>query len=250
MANKLTFKQRLHNALGSQQCENIKSTHSYLHGMMYSAEEWDGIWNRSKDATWAHSFGRMVGFDQVWWDSVCLVDPGAYKQFLKALETDPEVARKDPRAMGKNACHALSSGVVEVAADGKSCRSTYITPGPFVMGGENSLVPSGRILNERYGSDFVYNNGRWEYLHEQVCPDGFMDYNNGNWAHDRYEQALKGNYTQPGYHNPPPVTDPGPLHVDYDVVQGPQKTVYWPEPYETLDDEHSFSPGRNDPNNF
>ena len=56
----------------------------------------------------------MVGFDQVWWDSVCLVDPGAYKQFLRALETDPEVARKDPRSMGKNACHALSSGVVEV----------------------------------------------------------------------------------------------------------------------------------------
>ena len=31
--------------------------------------------------------------------------------------------------MGKNACHALSSGVVEVAADGLSCRSSYITPG-------------------------------------------------------------------------------------------------------------------------
>ena len=26
-----------------------------------------------------------------------------------------------------------SSGVVEVAEDGKSCRSTYLTPGPFVM---------------------------------------------------------------------------------------------------------------------
>jgi hypothetical protein len=77
-----------------------------------------------------------------------------------------------------------------------------------------------------------------------------MDYNNGNWAHERYEQALKGNFTQPGYHNPPPVTDPGPLHVDYDVVQTVQKTLPWPEPYETLDDEHSFSPGRNNPDNF
>ena len=246
----LTFEQRLHNALGSQQCEQIKSTHSYLHGMMYSAEEWDGIWNRSLDATWAHSFGRMVGFDQIWYDSVCQVDPGAYRQWLAALEKDPEVARKDPRSMGKNACHALSSSVVEVAEDGKSCRSTYITPGPFIMGGPNSLVSGGRILNERYGSDFVYENGRWEYFHEQVCPDGFMDYNNGNWAHDRYEQCKKGRFTQPGYHNPPPVTDPGPLHVDYDTVQLVQKTLPWPEPYVTLDDENSFSPGRNDPTRF
>ena len=244
----LTFEQRLHNALGSQQCENIKSTHSYLHGMMYSAEEWDGIWNRSKDATWAHSFGRMVGFDQIWWDSVCLVDPGAYQQFLKAMETDPEVARKDPRAMKKNGCHALSSGVVEVAEDGKSCRSSYITPGPFCSG--SGLISGGNILNERYGSDFVYNNGRWEYFHEQVCPDGFAAYNGTNWAHAAYENDLKGRFTQPGYHNPPPVTDPGPLHVDYDTVQTVQRTVPPPEPYETLNDANSYSPGRNDPNKF
>ena len=93
MAKELTFEQRLHNALGSQQCEQIKSTHSYLHGMMYSAEEWDGIWNRSKDATWAHSFGRMVGFDQIWYDSVCQVDPGAYRQWLSAMEKDLEILK-------------------------------------------------------------------------------------------------------------------------------------------------------------
>ena len=250
MKKELSFSQRLHNALGSQQCENIKSTHSYLHGMMYSAEEWDGIWNRSKDATWAHSFGRMVGFDQVWYDSVCQVDPGAYQQWLKAMETDPTVARKDPRAMGKNGCHALSSGVVEVADDGLSCRSSYITPGPFVMGGGGSMISGGNILNERYGSDFVYHNGRWEYLHEQVCPDGFAAYNGTNWGHSRYEQALQGRFTEPGYHNPPPVTDPGPLHVDYDIVQTVQRTVPPPEPYATLNDENSYSPGRNDPDNF
>lgn len=118
------------------------------------------------------------------------------------------------------------------------------------MCGPNSMVASGNILNERYGSDFVYNNGRWEYFHEQVCPDGFAAYNGSNWGHDRYEQCKKGRYTQPGYHNPPPVTDPGPLHLDYDTVQTVQRAVPWPEPYETLNDENSFSPGRNDPNKF
>ena len=87
-------------------------------------------------------------------------------------------------------------------------------------------------------------------LFEQVCPDGFAAYNGTNWAHAAYENDLKGRFTQPGYHNPPPVTDPGPLHVDYDTVQTVQRTVPPPEPYKTLNDENSYSPGRNDPNKF
>ena len=44
MNKNLSFKQRLHNALGSQEVENVKATHAYLHAMNHSAEEWDTIW--------------------------------------------------------------------------------------------------------------------------------------------------------------------------------------------------------------
>lgn len=60
MKEKLSFEQRLHNAIGSQTVEEFKARHAYLHGVSYSREEWDYMWLKSKNCTWAHQFGRMV----------------------------------------------------------------------------------------------------------------------------------------------------------------------------------------------
>ena len=40
----------------------------------------------------------------------------------------------------------------------------------------------------------------------------------------------------------PPVSDPGPLHMPYSVLKAPQDTVPWPEPYETLDNDNTYTP--------
>ena len=42
--------------------------------------------------------------------------------------------------------------------------------------------------------------------------------------------------------DPPPVTDPGPLHQPYSVLKAPVNTVPWPEPYETLDNDNTYTP--------
>ena len=42
--------------------------------------------------------------------------------------------------------------------------------------------------------------------------------------------------------DPPPVSDPGPLHMPYSVLKAPQDTVPWPEPYETLDNDNTYTP--------
>jgi hypothetical protein len=99
-------------------------------------------------------------------------------------------------------------------------------------------------LWERYGSDFVLENGEWKYLHEQVCPDlpGRMDC--VNWAAESYEKLAKGldPAGQATLGAPPPVSDPGPLHTPYSPLQIPQNTVPWPEPYETLDENNTYTP--------
>ena len=45
-----------------------------------------------------------------------------------------------------------------------------------------------------------------------------------------------------GWDDPPIVTDPGPLHAPYCPVVPPQDTVPWPEPYQTLDDDNTYTP--------
>ena len=42
-----------------------------------------------------------------------------------------------------------------------------------------------------------------------------------------------------GGHN---VDDPGPLHVEYNFFLTPQNTCPWPEPYETLDNDNTYTP--------
>ena len=98
---------------------------------------------------------------------------------------------------------------------------------------------------ERYGSDFVLEHGRWLYLHEQVCPDIMGKLDMTNFAHDDYERLTAPEEKGIGpvtLGEDPDVTDPGPLHLPYSVIMPPQNTVPWPEPYETLDNEHSYTP--------
>ena len=61
MKTHLSLHQRIHNADGSQQIENLKAIHAYTHARNWPVEEWDNIWDLSDDCSWAHGFGRWRG---------------------------------------------------------------------------------------------------------------------------------------------------------------------------------------------
>ena len=249
MKQELTYEQRIHNALGSQKVEEYKARHAYLHSVMYSREEWDVFWHKSKNVTWAHQFGRMVGWDEVYFNSVTHTDTDMAHCNTDLMNQYEELEGHDLRSICKSGCHVLASDVIEVAADGMSARSFYLTPGTMTGSvGFDGKHRGGAWLWERYGSEFVFVDGEWKWFHEQVCPDTAGFYDMSNWAHDRYLDYLSGKLKigdLGGY--PGRLTEPGTLHYDYSVIQTVQDTVPPPLPYETLDDEHTYSPGRTDP---
>lgn len=251
--NNLSIEQRLHNALGSQKVEEYKARHAYLHAIMYSKQEWDVFWHPSPNTTWAHQFGRMVGWDEVYYNSVVHTDANMLGLAIKRMQSMEEMWGHDFLSTGKSGCHALASDVIEVAKDGLSARAFYLTPG--TMTGSMGMGPGGGPscrgggwLWERYGSEFVFVDGQWKWFHEHVCPDTAGQYDVGNWAHDRYVDYLSGKLKigdLGGY--PDRLTEPGTLHYDYSIIQTVQDTVPPPLPYDTLDDAHTYSPGRTDP---
>ena len=200
MMENLTLQQRLHNAFGVQAVENIKTEHAYLHAASHSFEEWDTLWSRSDDITWAHGFGRMVGWDEVWYGSVWGYDADVLNLYLQLLDKYPEVNGKDPRACGLGGLHSLASGVVEVAQDGKSARSLFLTPGSMASAHSPRGKRAGNMLWERYGSDFVYDEtaGKWLYFHEHVCPDFGFSYDTNDWAHSQLAAERGGPGGGPG----------------------------------------------------
>ncbi len=249
MKKHLSRSQRIHNALGSQKVEEYKARHAYLHGVMYSREEWDVFWLKSPNITWAHQFGRMVGWEEVYYNSVthCDIDMAEMNGML--MKNYEQLGGHDSRSTAKSGCHALASDVIEVADDGNSVRAFYLTPGTMTSSiGFDGKHRGGAFLWERYGSEFVYYEGEWKWFHEHVCPDLAGFYDVGNWAHDRYEDYVSGKLRLDdlgGY--PDRLTEPGTLHHDYCVVQTVQNTVPPPKPYVTLDDANTYSPGRTDP---
>lgn len=241
----LSIAQRIHNAQASQAVENTKAAHSYLHGRADATGEWANIWARSDEISWAHQFGRMRGWDQVWFGSVTQYDLMSFENWLETIAAYPEVGGKDPRPIMECSVHTLVTDIIEVADDGKTARASFITPGVI----HSVLTPEKErycnILWERYGSDFILEDGEWKYLHEQVCPDlpGRLDC--VNWASESYAKLKAGNDNPAGQATlgaPPPVSDPGPLHEPYSPLQKPQNTCPWPEPYETMDENNTYTP--------
>ena len=273
MKTHLSLHQRIHNADGSQQIENLKAIHAYTHARNWPVEEWSNIWDLSDDCSWAHGFGRWRGGYKVYLNSVTEWDIPTFTNYMKLYKLYPDVMGMDPRPLNFSPVHNLSSDIIEVADDGKSARGAFLTPGNIY----EYLKPQQRrraiFMWERYGADFVCDeNGYLKYLHEQVCPDFQGNYDDVNWGLEAYQVATDPshrnsaapppdadsaghpdgvNASGPAPEGPPPdaggprdmmLDDPGPLHKEYEFLMPIQNTCPWPEPYETLDNNNTYTP--------
>lgn len=221
MKTHLSLHQRIHNADGSQQVENLKAIHAYTHARNWPVEEWSNIWDLSDDCSWAHGFGRWRGGYKVYLNSVTEWDIPTFTNYMKLYKLYPDVMGMDPRPLNFSPVHNLSSDIIEVADDGKSARGAFLTPGNIY----EYLKPQQRrraiFMWERYGADFVCDeDGHWKYLHEHVCPDFQGNYDDVNWGLEAYLCA-----TDPSHRNsaaPPPDADaagPGPNSVNSPLAE-------------------------------
>lgn len=247
MKKHLTLSQRIHNAEGAQAAEYLHARHTYLHAKGWGKEEWGEIWSRSADVSWAHAFGRWRGFELVWWGSVSRYNVRTTAPYAQMYDLVPEISwLTDFRPLGEIAMHTLATDIIEVADDGQTARGFFLTPGIIASALTPKMTHRGFALWERYGSDFIFENGEWKYLHEQVCPDLSGAFDVSNTGVESY-QKLKNppEDAQPsnpgGAEDDMRLSDPGPLHYDYTTLQTVQDTVPWPEPYVTMDNDNTYT---------
>lgn len=246
MKHELTLRQRIHNAAGSQAVENLHARHAYLHARAQGTEEWGYLWSRSDQAAWGHVFGRMRGFESVWTGSVTSYDAICYSFYNSIWKKYPQIGGGDPRPLTEVSMHVLDTDVIEVAADGKSARAAFFTPGCIFCNYDPKERKRFSFVTERYGSDFVFEDGEWKYLHEQVCPDYNAQLDGTNWGLNVMKRATSGgppagDLASGGGDKGPALEEPGPLHMEYAPFQPTVNSVPWPEPYETLDDDNTYA---------
>lgn len=243
MNRNLSLEQRLHNAEGVQAVEQYKAIHAYLHGCGYDREEFDLLWYHSDNTTWGHGFGRMIGWDEIYYDQAWNNERNHTVDTIEWEKTFNEMIGHDLRSVARSGAHALGSDVIEVADDGMSARSYYLTPGVLVGSVGFDDIHRGNVyMWERYGSEFIFVNGQWKWFHEQVCPDIWGFYDIGDWAHDNFNNLVAG-IPERGTQNPPKLSDARNIHSMFSLVNPVQRTVVPPVPYDTLSEENTISPG-------
>lgn len=246
MNRNLSISQRIHALEAAQEVQNTLGRHTWLHARNFSREEFSVNWSKRDDISWTQDWGRVQTRESFWYAKVTGYDMMPYRMYVKNYPVWPEIGGLDPRPLFGAAIHATNSDIIEVADDGLSARGTWLAPGVI----HSPLHPDKRPLRltdlERYGADFVYEEGRWLFLHNQVCPDIMIPGDHINWAAEEYAQARSGCGAEKAEEGaiptelPYPVDDKGPFHIPYSISQTPQDSVPWPEPYRTLDEKNSY----------
>ena len=259
MNRELSFEQRVHNAFATQAAAHLKALHRYLHGCGYDREEFQVFWYHSNNTVWGHGFGRMIGIEQLYLNHIWNIEKPHVALFEKWQREIPELIGHDLRSTTTASAHALSSEVIEVADDGLTVQSFYLTPGSLSgavwdeedlattagdSNGKSSLHRGNVYMWERYFSEFCFVDGEWKWFHEQVIPDIWGFYDSVDWAWGAYLRSLETKkFDVVSELDLAALGDSKPVHKMYSTTQTFQKAVHPPKPYETLTDENSLSPG-------
>lgn len=237
-----TLEQKVLAAEGCQGCEDMFAKHAIMHAAGQTREELDTMWvSGEDDLFWSHNFGCMTnraGVYKGWADGLAR---NADYYYAQLVEVYPEVAGRDPRALMECAVHMLASGIIEVSDDGKTGRASWYTPGIIFSTLNPEQKREGAWIWERYGIDFMLEDGQWKIYHQHVCQDFVKQVDYENLAHAEYEALLHPDTNQRGHVFPPFVNIPGPAYFKYTPVQTVQNTVPWPKEYESLDEHNTYA---------
>lgn len=128
---------------------NLMSLHSWYHAAMMNDVEIEKIWSKKDDICWSQNSGYWVG-------------PESIKKYYGVTEDRN-------KTIGQFAWHTITSSVVEVAGDRQTAKGVWYTPG--IVGGFKDGKGNFSWMFEKYGVDFVFEDGKWKVWHMHVYTD-------------------------------------------------------------------------------
>ena len=167
-------------ALAMWQVQNTMSKHAYYHAAGLHLEELADIWVNengpwAKTATFASPGWIMKGVAAVKKYYGQVNQDNKVKELEQISKVYPEV-KNVPENMGAGhefAMHTLTTPIIEIAGDGKTAKAVWYSPGLGLsshINGENVTVGS-TFFWEKYGADFVKEDGQWKIWHCQMFYD-------------------------------------------------------------------------------
>lgn len=154
---------------------NLMGRHAYYHSKGLHVRELEECWVQKPENQATASFGQNWGYNVGMKRIDAYYGQGSVENFKRDLEAlaaaDPTVEVKPENyGMGSLVIHALTAPYIEVAADGKTAQGLWYTPGA-VGGTHPDGSSSGMLMYEKYGVDFIREDGEWKIWHLFVGTD-------------------------------------------------------------------------------
>ncbi len=162
-------------ALDMWEVQNTFSKHAFYHQAGKHCEEIEDIWVSengpyAKTATWTLSGNIQEGMDVIK-DEYCTKHLASQKKELEELSKKVPSVKNIPAnigAGGEYVMHTQETPVIEVAGDGKTAKGLWYSIGQAVRGSvdaDGKTSVSTGWMWEKYGVDFVKENGKWKIWH-------------------------------------------------------------------------------------
>ncbi len=152
--------------------QNVMGRHAFYHGAGKNCDELKAIWaTKSGDDTFSNPHGSWVGMKNIY-NSYCLANTENQKKALEALRAKYPEIKDSPESYGVGdfLIHTLTTPIIEIAGDGKSAKGMWYSPGVMV-GAKPDGTAGGIWFFEKYGVDFVKEDGQWKIWHIQMFYD-------------------------------------------------------------------------------
>lgn len=252
MRKKLTTSEKIRNAVACQEVENLHARHCFMHCAGRNIEETDNYWSHDPGVSWGHAFGKWTSWTGVKFGWGGSLERKGTLAFLQLTQVWPQIAGLDPRPIQESAIHMLATDIIEVAADGKTARAYFYTPGAICSMLNTNRQRKCFLMWERYGIEYVCEDGQWKFFTIQVCPDIMAPMDTVNPAASSYQELVgkaeagpglvvgSGQLAGGGGPSDPILDETEPVHVKYSLIQPVQNPVPWPEPYDTFDQGTSY----------
>lgn len=247
------LKQQAQTARDVQEIQNVMSRRAFLHSIGHNEEELE-LWSSKQEIRWAQNSGCWVGED--FRHYYVAVNFEMQRAQLKTLsERNPSIANDfvRNRSIGTSVYHLLTTPIIEVAGDGKTAKGLWYTPGAILSSADGKTA-EGVNMWERYGVDFVREDGQWRILHIEVITDFAYPFGGdlmtpvaGAPKQDASNSGTEGGSAAPSSApGAETVKVPGPtiarnMGESYSPTRVPKLTPRLPVPYRTLSETFEYA---------
>ena len=154
-----------------QEIQNLMSRRAMYHSIGHNEDEL-ALWSQKSPVRWAQNQGCWIGMASLR-NYYVTINYAMQKADLKRLsEANPAIENDyaKNRYDGSEVLHILTTPIIEVARDGKTAKGFWYTPGA-ILSTPDGKTTSAMNMWEKYGVDFIREDGKWRFLHIEVMTD-------------------------------------------------------------------------------